>query len=185
MFEIFMMVGWTLLGILLLYLWADVREVKREMKNYRRDLMRNSLGGRTSDNYPGFSEEDYWKEAREAQEKDAKKARKSAPLATLEESGEADTYLEQIARGQGNQPQEIRQQEAAEAARRRARAEAARLAEEMDRQADEDDRQEESQQEENGEAENDEHSDKQSGQHLSENTGSEKGEDSQQQENEE
>ena len=114
MFEIFMMVGWTLLGILLLYLWADVREVKREMKNYRRDLMRNSLGGRTSDNYPGFSEEDYWKEAREAQEKDAKKARKSAPLGALEESGEADTYLEQIARGQGNQPQEIRQQETRE-----------------------------------------------------------------------
>ncbi len=64
-FEIFMMVGWTLFGIMLLYLWADVRELKQDLKTYRRDLMRNSIGGRTSEGYTGFSEEEYWKEAKE------------------------------------------------------------------------------------------------------------------------
>ena len=70
-FEIFMMVGWTLFGIMLLYLWADVRELKQDVKTYRRDLMRNSLGGRTSESYTGFSEEEYWKEAREAEDLEA------------------------------------------------------------------------------------------------------------------
>ena len=69
MFEIFAMVGWVIVGILLLYLWADVREMKRDLKSCRRDLVRNSLGGRTSENYPGFSEEQYWKEARQEQER--------------------------------------------------------------------------------------------------------------------
>lgn len=64
-FEIFMMVGWTLFGIMLLYLWADVRELKQDFKTYRRDLMRNSIGGRTSEGYTGFSEEEYWKEVKE------------------------------------------------------------------------------------------------------------------------
>lgn len=77
MFEIFMVVGWTLLGILLLYLWADVRELKQELKACRRDLMRNTIGGRTSENYSGFSEEDYWEEARRDQEKEKQGKKKS------------------------------------------------------------------------------------------------------------
>lgn len=68
MLEIFMVMGWPLLGILLLCLWSDVRAVKRELKNYRRDFMRNSVGGRTSDHYRGFSEEAYWSEARQEAE---------------------------------------------------------------------------------------------------------------------
>lgn len=64
-FEIFMMVGWTLFGLIMLSLWADVRELKQDLKTYRRDLMRNQLGGRTSENYSGFSEEEYWRSARE------------------------------------------------------------------------------------------------------------------------
>ena len=64
-FEIFMMVGWTLFGLIMLSLWADMREMKQDLKTYRRDLMRNQLGGRTSENYPGFSEEEYWRSARE------------------------------------------------------------------------------------------------------------------------
>ena len=63
MWEIIAAIGWFPMGILLLYLWSDVREIKRELKAYRRDSLRNSVGGRTSDHYPGFSEETYWKEA--------------------------------------------------------------------------------------------------------------------------
>ena len=70
MFEIFMILGMVVLGVLLLYIWSDVRELKQEVKSYRRDLMRNSVGGRTSENYEGFSEEDYWREAREEQAKE-------------------------------------------------------------------------------------------------------------------
>ena len=91
MFEIFVMVGWTILGILLLYLWADVREMKRDLKSCRRDLMRNSLGGRTSEGYPGFSEEEYWKEARQEQAEEEtappepKRSEKKTPLNPKEE----------------------------------------------------------------------------------------------------
>jgi len=70
MFEMIWTAGLALAIGLLLFVWADVRKIGRELKTYRRDLMRNSLGGRTSDHYAGFSEEDYWKEAREEQEKE-------------------------------------------------------------------------------------------------------------------
>ncbi|MCI8416773.1 MAG: hypothetical protein HFI33_04590 [Lachnospiraceae bacterium] len=79
MFEIFAMVGWVIVGILLLYLWADVREIKRDLKNCRRDMVRNSLGGRTSENYPGFSEEQYWKEARQEETEPAQRKEEKLP----------------------------------------------------------------------------------------------------------
>lgn len=86
MFEIGMIVCWAFLGIVVLYAWADIREMKKEVKSYRKDLMRNALGGRTSDNYEGFSEEEYWREAREAQEKDGGKAgRKGSAPGNMEE----------------------------------------------------------------------------------------------------
>ncbi len=86
-FEIFMMVGWTLFGLIMLSLWADMREMKQDLKTYRRDLMRNQLGGRTSENYPGFSEEEYWRSAREemaleeeaAPEEPARKEKRKEP----------------------------------------------------------------------------------------------------------
>ena len=79
MVEIFAVSGLALVSILLLCLWADVRELKRELKTWRRDFMRNSVGGRTSDGYPGFSEEAYWREAREAQEQESEEEAKAHP----------------------------------------------------------------------------------------------------------
>ena len=64
----------TVSGILLLYLWADVREIKREWKSFRREHMRNSLGGRTSEQYPGFSEEAYWKDMEKSEEAQRERA---------------------------------------------------------------------------------------------------------------
>ncbi|MCI8852441.1 MAG: hypothetical protein HFI31_04600 [Lachnospiraceae bacterium] len=73
MLPVFAVIGWIIVTILLLYLWADVREIKRDLKSCRRDLVRNSLNGRTSENYPGFSEEEYWREAKREQADTGKK----------------------------------------------------------------------------------------------------------------
>ena len=65
MLTILMLMIQVMIGILLLYLWADVRDGKRELQEIRRERMRNSIGGRMSGQYPGFSEENYWREAEE------------------------------------------------------------------------------------------------------------------------
>lgn len=80
----FAVIGWVIVTVLLLYLWADVREMKQDLKNCRRDLVRNSLNGRTSENYPGFSEEEYWREARKERQKEA--ASKGQALTETENS---------------------------------------------------------------------------------------------------
>jgi len=48
MFQIVMIIGWMVLLILLLYVWADVREIANVVKDSKRELLRSNFGGRTS-----------------------------------------------------------------------------------------------------------------------------------------
>lgn len=47
MFPIFVAAGWVILLVLLLYIWADVRELAGITKDLKRELLRISLPGRT------------------------------------------------------------------------------------------------------------------------------------------
>jgi len=58
MFQIFMFVGWIALLVILLYVWADVRELTGAVKEIRREMMRSSLSGRTSGNRQQTWEQD-------------------------------------------------------------------------------------------------------------------------------
>lgn len=57
MFEICMIIGWAAAMILLLYIRADIRELSGLLKENRREMIRNSIGGRSSESYPNFQEE--------------------------------------------------------------------------------------------------------------------------------
>ena len=48
MFRIVTIIGWTVLLILLLYIWADVREISAIVKDSKRALIRSNFGGRTA-----------------------------------------------------------------------------------------------------------------------------------------
>ena len=63
MFRIVMIVAWAVLVILVLYLWADVREVLAVVKDAKRELLRSNLSARAAESFPNFG-----KEAREARE---------------------------------------------------------------------------------------------------------------------
>lgn len=86
-FVVMALVGFA---ILLMYLWGDVRRVKEDLRNYRREQVRTSVGGRLSPNYPGFSEEKYWEEAKieQAEGEDA-----PDPEAAFGEPGEKGRVL--------------------------------------------------------------------------------------------
>ena len=63
MFRIVMIVAWAVLVILVLYLWADVREVLAVVKDAKRELLRSNLSARAAESFPNFG-----KEARETRE---------------------------------------------------------------------------------------------------------------------
>ncbi len=48
MFQILMIIGWAALFVVLLYIWADVREIATIVKESKRELIRSNFGGRTS-----------------------------------------------------------------------------------------------------------------------------------------
>ena len=66
MFRIVMIVAWAVLLILLLYLWADVREILGIVRDTKRELLRSNLSARAAENFPNFEQE-----AREEQEQQA------------------------------------------------------------------------------------------------------------------
>lgn len=68
MFEIGLTIGWAALMILLLCIRADIRELSALMKENRRELLRNSFGGRTNESYPNFQDEAYKETKREKKE---------------------------------------------------------------------------------------------------------------------
>lgn len=57
MFQAFMIIGWAVLLIVLLYIWADVRETGAIVKEMKREMLRKNIGGRASGNYPNLREE--------------------------------------------------------------------------------------------------------------------------------
>ena len=67
MFRIVMIAAWAALLILILYLWADVRESLGIVKDTKRELLRSSLSARASESFPNFE-----KEAGEAEGQDRK-----------------------------------------------------------------------------------------------------------------
>ena len=66
MFRIMMIAAWAVLLILILYLWADVREIRSVVKDTKRELLRSNLSARASESFPNFEQE-----AREEQEQQA------------------------------------------------------------------------------------------------------------------
>ncbi|WP_440321281.1 hypothetical protein [Laedolimicola sp.] len=66
MFRIVMIAAWAALLILILYLWADVREILGIVKDVKRELLRSSLSARAAESFPNFEQE-----AREEQEQQA------------------------------------------------------------------------------------------------------------------
>ena len=63
MFRIVMTAAWAVLLIVVLYLWADVREVLAVVKDAKRELLRSNLSARAAESFPNFG-----KEARETRE---------------------------------------------------------------------------------------------------------------------
>ena len=63
MFRIMMIAAWAVLLILILYLWADVREIRSVVKDTKRELLRSNLSARAAESFPNFEQE-----AREEQE---------------------------------------------------------------------------------------------------------------------
>ena len=81
MFEIGLTLGWAALMILLLCIRADIRELSSLMKENRRELLRNSFGGRTNENFPNFQEE----ARREAKQEKKEEAKQTSSLNKSEE----------------------------------------------------------------------------------------------------
>ena len=81
MFEIGLTIGWAALMILLLCIRADIRELSALMKENRRELLRNSFGGRGNESYPNFQEEARKETKREKKEE----ARQTSSLNQSEE----------------------------------------------------------------------------------------------------
>lgn len=67
MFQIFMGIGWMVLLILLLYLWADVREMaemlRESAKESKREQLRSALYGRSAEESRSSREDIKKKEA--------------------------------------------------------------------------------------------------------------------------
>ena len=84
MFRIFMIIAWAVLLVLLLYLWADVREIAGIVKENKRELLRSSLNTRASESFPNFQEEEQ-RAARQPQEDGEKQPQKTGLSASEEQ----------------------------------------------------------------------------------------------------
>lgn len=58
MFRVFIVIAWAVLLVLLLYLWADVREIAGIVKESKREILRGSLNARAAESFPNFHEEE-------------------------------------------------------------------------------------------------------------------------------
>lgn len=58
MFRVFIVIAWAVLLVLLLYLWADVREIAGIVKESKREILRGSLNARAAKSFPNFQEEE-------------------------------------------------------------------------------------------------------------------------------
>ena len=58
MFRVFIVIAWAVLLVLLLYLWADVREIAGIVKESKREILRGSLDARAGASFTNFQEEE-------------------------------------------------------------------------------------------------------------------------------
>lgn len=56
MFQIFMIIGWAVQLVILLYVWADIREIADLVRENKREMLRNNIGGRAAVVYPNLRE---------------------------------------------------------------------------------------------------------------------------------
>lgn len=82
MFRIVMIVAWAVLVILVLYLWADVREVLAVVKDAKRELLRSNLSARAAESFPNFGKEA--QETREAEGQQEAEEQTKAPGKSLD-----------------------------------------------------------------------------------------------------
>ena len=73
MFRVFIVIAWAVLLVLLLYLWADVREIAGIVKESKREILRGSLNARAAESFPNFQEEEKKEKNREKQGAEEKK----------------------------------------------------------------------------------------------------------------
>lgn len=90
MFRVFEIIAWAVILVLLLYLWADVREIAGIAKENKRELLRASLSVRAAESYPNFQEEagrqaELEKAEQEAEEQEQKEAQGKRILNASEE----------------------------------------------------------------------------------------------------
>lgn len=90
MFQVFVVIALTALLVLLLYLWADVREISGTVKELKREFLRNQLSVRAAQSFPNFQEErrreqEEEKAAAEGAPGNRKTAAESRPLRPSEE----------------------------------------------------------------------------------------------------
>ena len=57
MIRIVMIAAWAVLLVVLLYVWADVRETGANVKEIRRELLRSNLSARAAESFPNFEKE--------------------------------------------------------------------------------------------------------------------------------
>ena len=67
MFRVFVIFAWAVLLVILLYLWAEIREIAMIVRENKRELLRRNLSGRASETFPNFQEEDQKEREREQQ----------------------------------------------------------------------------------------------------------------------
>ena len=72
MFRIVMIAAWAVLLILLLYLWADVREILGIVRDTKRELLRSNLSVRAAESFPNFEQEDREEQEQQAQQETEK-----------------------------------------------------------------------------------------------------------------
>lgn len=90
MFRIVMIAAWAALLLLTLYLWADVREIRGNVKDIKRELLRSSLSARSAESFPNFE-----KEAREAKEQ-ASQAQKNPEAQKKSDAKSLNPQEEQV-----------------------------------------------------------------------------------------
>lgn len=85
MFRVVLVIAWAVLLVLLLYIWADVREIAGIVKENKRELLRRSLSGRAAESFPNFQEEAQKESEKENEEQTVERKRQTQPLKASEE----------------------------------------------------------------------------------------------------
>lgn len=88
MFQIFIVIGWAMLLVLLLIIWAEVQKLEKAVRENKRELLRSSLGGRGGRDYKSFQEENDWNQENEAEQTGQVEQKRKTLASSLNESEE-------------------------------------------------------------------------------------------------